>query len=178
MFDIPYSGAGVACLGLCYNKGLVRAIAESFEVPVPLETYFNPAGQAGTIPSVFPALIKPNYGYSSIGITKDAVVHTWEQAINYLSNLREQMPGRPILIQEFLTGPEYSIGIIGNPGLAFRVLPPLEVDYSRLDTELPQLLAYESKWLPDSPYWTQIGYREAQLDEDTRRKMIDYSSVL
>jgi D-alanine-D-alanine ligase len=178
MFDIPYSGAGVASLGLCYNKALVRGVAESLDIPVPLETYFNPDDQAATIPSVFPALIKPNYGDSSIGITKDAVVHTWEQAINYLSNLREQMPGRPILIQEFLTGPEYSIGIIGNPGLALRVLPALEVDYSRLDPELPQLLAYESKWLPDSPYWTQIGYREAQLDEDTRRKMIDYSNVL
>jgi len=178
MFDIPYTGAGVASLGLCYNKALVRGIAESLDIPVPLETYFNPDDQAATIPSVFPALIKPNYGDSSIGITKDAVVHTWEQAINYLSNLREQMPGRPILIQEFLTGPEYSIGIIGNPGQAFRVLPPLEVDYSRLDADLPQLLSYESKWVPESPYWTQIGYREAQLDEELRRKMIDYSTVL
>jgi hypothetical protein len=26
------------------------------------------------------------------------------------------MPGYPILIQEFVTGPEYSIGNIGNPG--------------------------------------------------------------
>src|SRR5882724_949818 len=88
------------------------------------------------------------------------------------------MPGRPILIQEFLTGPEYSIGIIGNPGQAFRVLPALEVDYSRLDPDLPRLLPYESKWVPESPYWTQIGYREAQLDEDLRRKMVDYSNLL
>lgn len=178
MLDIPYTGAGVACLGLCYNKALVRGVAESLDIPVPLETYFNPDDQAATIPSVFPALIKPNYGDSSLGITKDAVVHTWEQAINYLSSLRELMPGRPILIQEFLTGPEYSIGVVGNPGLAYRVLPALEVDYSRLDPDLPQLLSYESKWIPDSPYWSQIGYREAQLDEDTRRKMIDYSNVL
>jgi D-alanine-D-alanine ligase len=178
MLDIPYSGAGPNSLGICYNKALVRAIAASVDVPVPLETYFNSDDQAATIPSVFPALIKPNYGDSSIGITQEAVVYTWEQAINYLSKLREQMPGRPILIQEFLTGPEYSIGIIGNPGLASRALPPLEVDYSRLDRELPQLLAYESKWIPDSPYWSQISYREAQLDEDTRRKLVDYSNIL
>ncbi|HYM04136.1 MAG TPA: methyltransferase domain-containing protein, partial [Stellaceae bacterium] len=110
MLDIPYSGAGPGCLSLCYNKALVRAIAASLDVPVPLETYFSSDDQAATIPSVFPALIKPNYGDSSIGITQDAVVYTWEQAINYLSGLREQMPGRPILIQEFLTGSEYSIG--------------------------------------------------------------------
>ncbi|MBV9858695.1 MAG: methyltransferase domain-containing protein [Alphaproteobacteria bacterium] len=178
MLDIPYSGAGPACLGLCYNKSLVRGIAEATDVPVPAETYFNSDDQAATIPSVFPALIKPNFGDSSIGITQNAVVHTWEQAIAYLGRLREQMPGRPILIQEFLTGAEYSIGVIGNPGLGYTVLPTLEVDYSGLDGNLPRLLAYESKWLPDSPYWTQITYREARLDEDARRKMVDYSNIL
>jgi D-alanine-D-alanine ligase len=178
MLDIPYSGAGPACLGLCYNKSLVRGIAQAIDVPVPAETYFNSDDLAATIPSVFPALIKPNYGDSSIGITKDAVVHTWEEAITCLGRLRAQMPGCPILIQEFLTGPEYSVGIIGNPGQGYRVLPPLEVDYSRLDPALPQLLPYESKWIPDSPYWTQISYREARLDEEARRKMIDYSNIL
>jgi D-alanine-D-alanine ligase len=178
MLRIPYSGAGPSCLGFCYNKSLVRAVAETLEIPVPAETYFSADDQAATIPSVFPALIKPNYGDSSVGITQEAVVHTWEQAINYLSKLREQMPGRPILLQEFLTGTEYTVGIIGNAGLAYRVLPVLEVDYSNLDPELPQLLGYESKWLPDSPYWSQISYREAQLDEDTRRKLVDYSNLL
>ena len=178
MLDIPYSGAGPACLGLCYNKSLVRGIAQAIDVPVPAETYFNSDDLAATIPSVFPALIKPNYGDSSIGITKDAVVHTWEEAITCLGRLRAQMPGCPILIQEFLTGPEYSVGIIGNPGQGYRVLPPLEVDYSRLDPALPQLLPYESKWIPDSPYWMQISYREARLDEEGRRKMIDYSNIL
>jgi D-alanine-D-alanine ligase len=176
--DIPYSGAGPACLGICFNKSLVRGVAQAIDVPVPAETYFNSDDLAATIPSVFPALIKPNFGDSSIGITKDAVVHTWEEAITCLGRLREQMPRCPILIQEFLTGPEYSIGIIGNPGLGYRVLPPLEVDYSRLDPELPRLLPYESKWIPDSPYWSQIGYREARLDEETRRKIIDYANIL
>jgi D-alanine-D-alanine ligase len=176
--DIPYSGAGPSCLGLCYNKALVRGIAQSLDVPVPAETYFNSDDLAATIPSVFPALIKPNYGDSSIGIGKDAVVHSWEEAIACLGRLREQMPLCPILIQEFLTGSEYSIGIVGNPGQSCRVLPPLEVDYSRLDPGLPRLLPYESKWVPESPYWSQISYREARLDEESRRKIADYASIL
>ncbi len=176
--DIPYSGAGPSCLGLCYNKSLVRGIAQAIDVPVPAETYFNSDDLAATIPSVFPALIKPNYGDSSIGIGKDAVVHSWEEAIACLGRLREQIPLCPILIQEFLTGPEYSIGIVGNPGQGYRVLPPLEVDYSRLDPGLPRLLPYELKWVPESPYWSQISYREARLDEDARRKIIDYANIL
>ena len=178
MLDIPYSGAGPACLGLCYNKSLVRGIAQAIDVPVPAETYFNADDLAATIPSVFPALIKPNFGDLSIGIGQDAIVHSWEEAIARLDRLRKAMPGCPILIQEFLPGPEYSVGIIGNPGQDYRVLPPLEVDYSRLDPALPRLLPYESKWVPTSPYWLQIGYRKARLDEEARRKLVDYANIL
>jgi hypothetical protein len=83
MLGIPYSGAGPACLGACYNKSLVLAAAEAVDVPVPAETYCNSDDLAATIPSsVFPALIKPNFGDSSIGITRDAVVHTWRRHRN------------------------------------------------------------------------------------------------
>lgn len=178
MMGIPYTGAGPGCLGLCYNKSLVRAIASTLDIPVPLETYFDPDDQSATIPSTFPALIKPNFGDSSLGITVDSVVHTSQGLIAYVRKLQETLPGRPILIQEFLEGTEYSIGIVGNPGLTYRFLPALEVDYSGLQEGLPKILGYESKWLPDSPYWTQISYQEAQLDEETLRKLQDYSSQL
>lgn len=178
MHGVPYTGAGPTCLGLCYNKSHVRAIARSLDVPVPLETYFNPDDQSANLPSVFPALVKPNYGDSSIGITQDAVVGSPQELISYLKRLREMLPGCPVLIQEFLTGPEYSVGVVGNPGLNYTILPPLQVDYSRLAEGLPRILGYESKWLPDSPYWTDIKHHEARIDEETRRKLFDYSNIL
>jgi D-alanine-D-alanine ligase len=98
--------------------------------------------------------------------------------LSYLDSLRAELPGRAVLIQEFLPGQEYSVGIIGNPGLTYRILPPLEVDYSGLDPTLPPILGYESKWEPDSPYWTQIHHHEARIDEETRRTLFDYSNKL
>lgn len=95
-----------------------------------------------------------------------------------LEEMRAEFPGRPLLIQEFLTGPEYSVGMIGNPGQSYQFLPVLEVDYSGLDAGLPRILGYESKWLPDSPYWTQIRYHAAELDDDTTRRLYDWSSLL
>lgn len=178
MLGIPYSGAGPVCLGLCYNKSIVRSIAASLDIPVPLETYFDPADSSANLPSVFPALVKPNCGDSSIGITAEAVVHTPQQLVEYVDVIRDQLPGRPILIQEFLSGPEYSIGVIGNPGLSYRILPPLEVDYSGLDSHLPRILGYESKWDPTSPYWTQIKHHEARIDEVTRARLFDYSNAM
>ena len=177
-FDLRYTGAGPACLGLCYDKGLVRAIAESMDIPVPLETYINPDDRTATIPSVLPAMIKPATGDSSIGITQDAVVHTPEEALRYVGKLRETMPERAILVQEYLTGDEYTVGLIGNPGIRLDALPILMVDYSKLPADLPKILSYESKWQPDSPYWTEIGYKEALLPDNTRRDLVDRSMRL
>lgn len=177
MLNIPYSGAGPACLALCYNKALVRAIASSFDVPVPLETYYMPSDQAAHIPHIFPAIIKPNFGDSSIGITQHAVVQNAEELINYINFLNEELPGTPLLIQEYLAGAEYSVGILGNPG-KLEALPLLEVDYSSLPSDLPKILSYESKWLPESPYWNQIKYKEAELSDEISRKLVDYSNLM
>ncbi len=177
MLGIPYSGAAPACLALCYNKSIVRSVAQSMDIPVPLETYFDPKDQAATVPSILPALIKPNLGDSSIGITQNAVVHTPEELVDYLEELKKTLPNTAILIQEYLSGEEYSVGVIGNPG-NFLVLPILAVDYSNLEPSLPKILGYESKWKPDSPYWNKIKYTRAKLELDLERKLSDYSTML
>ena len=116
-------------------------------------------------------------GDSSIGITKDAVVHNPTAFVTYLDHLKSLLPNTPILVQEYLPGHEYSVGIIGNPGNYF-VLPILMVDYTHLPDDLPEILGYESKWLPDSPYWNNIRYVQATLNVDIERQLTDYSMLL
>jgi len=178
LFGIPYTGAGTVSLGLCYNKALVRAVAQTLDIPVPLESFYGTDDMSATIPSVFPALVKPNQGDSSMGITKNAVVHNTEELMGYLEWLHTTYGRQEILIQEFLSGREFSVGVIGNPGSIYKVLPVLEVDYSRLPSELPHILSYESKWHPESPYWTDIRYRQADLSPDQERNLFDYSNRL
>ncbi len=178
LLEIPYTGAGPTCLGMCYDKSLVRALASAHGVPVPRETYFDMTQQAGEIPSLFPALIKPNRADGSVGITTGSVVYDAEEAIAYLNTLRKTVPGRDALIQEYLTGAEYSVGLVGNPGLGFTVLPPLEVDYSHLDPELPRILSFESKFDPTSPYFNEIKYKRAEITESVRRRLADYARIL
>lgn len=177
-FELPYTGAAPGCLAICYDKGLVRALAQQLDIPVPHESYVRSSDQGATLPSVFPALLKPNFGDSSEGITRHSVVEDELTLLKQLGYLHAQFPERPVLVQEFLPGREFSVGLIGNPDLDLRALPLLEVDYGGLDPELPEILGYESKWLPDSPYWTQIRYREADLGDDDRTQMIDYASRL
>jgi D-alanine-D-alanine ligase len=83
------------------------------------------------------------------------------------------LPGRDVLIQEYLPGPEYGIGLIGNPETDLQALPALEVDFSRLPAGLNPILSYESKAIPDSPYWTEIRFRRAALDAATEARLAD-----
>ncbi len=178
LHDIPYSGAAPQAMVLCFDKQAVRLIAQTLGVEVPQEVWL-PAGAApDALPEIFPALLKPNLADGSVGITRDAVVHDAAEARKYLDFLGRELPGRDVLWQEYLSGPEYGIGLIGNPGTNLTALPTLEVDFSRLPAGLNPILSFESKADPNSPYWTVIGFERARLDEATEQRIGAWSRML
>jgi hypothetical protein len=67
---------------------------------------------------------------------------------------------KEFIVQEYLTGTEYSVGMIGNPETGFHFLPILQVDYCKVvkNYGLQPILGWESKWDPDSPYWSEVDY--------------------
>jgi D-alanine-D-alanine ligase len=162
LHGIAYSGATPACMAICYDKQIVRLVAQALGIPVPRETFLAPGARLDPAALTLPALIKPNQADGSVGITKDAVVRTPAEAEAYLAWLQAELPGRAVLVQEYLPGPEYGIGLIGNPGDELVALPMLEVDYTRLPAGLAPILSFESKALPDSPYWTEIKFKPAE----------------
>jgi D-alanine-D-alanine ligase len=175
---VPYSGAPPACLALCYDKAAVRGVAAGLGVLVPDERFVRPDEPAeAALPERLPVLVKPNRGDGSIGITQRAVARTPEEALACVERLRAAEPACEVLVQEFLEGAEYGIGLIGNPG-GFRVLPPMEVDFSRLPEGLPPILSYESKADPESPYYTDIDYRQAKLEPEVLEEMVARSERL
>jgi D-alanine-D-alanine ligase len=178
ILGIPYTGAGPACLTLCYDKAAVRGLAAAIGIAVPDEVFIAADDPLKTIQPPFPALIKPCLGDNSVGIDERSVVATPVAAREVVNRLRRALPGRPLLAQEFLGGAEYTVGVIGNPDGEFDLLPILEVDYSRLDAALPRILAYASKFQPESPYATAIAYRKADLSVETERRLADQTKRL
>jgi D-alanine-D-alanine ligase len=178
MLGVAYSGAPPAAMAICYDKQIVRLLAEALGIPVPREIYL-PAGSGLDEAEIeLPALIKPNQADGSVGITKDAVVRTRADANDYLDWLRRELPGRAVLIQEYLPGPEYGVGLIGNPEHGLAALPALEVDFSPLPAGCDPILSFESKALPDSPYWTDIKFRQAEADLATLDEIADHAKLL
>lgn len=173
MLQLPYSGGGPQCLAYCYDKSLVRGAADEMGIPVP-EAYFIRAEDSSfELPFGFPVIIKPNFGDSSFGITQRSVAYSAEELLNAITAIRARFGyDKPMLVEEFLTGADLSVGIIGNPPEDYQVLPIVEEDYSVLPPGLPRICGYEAKWSPDSPYW-QLRSVPADLDPAVQTTIVE-----
>ena len=170
LLNMAYSGGTPQCLSYCYDKSLIRGIAQEMDIPVPRAFVIKPEDiQFVEFPLTFPVIVKPNFGDSSFGITQNSVCHELMALKSAIVNIREQFGyNSPILVEEFLSGKDISVGIIGNPPASYSILPVIEEDYSALPEGLPQICGYEAKWDPGSPYW-KIKSVPANLSEDVER---------
>jgi len=169
MLGIDYTGGNPQCLAYCYDKSLIRGLAQEMDIPVADAYLVKPEDTAFidiTIP--FPVIIKPNVGDSSFGITRHCVCNNVTELDRAIQDSRTQFGYRcPVLIEQFLTGKDISVGIIGNPETDIEFLPIIEEDYSALPPEFPRICGYEAKWDPSSPYWN-IRSIPADLPESTK----------
>jgi D-alanine-D-alanine ligase len=178
MLQFPYTGAGPQALAKCFDKSLVRGIARELGVPVPRGIFVHPWDRVYDVPFGFPVIIKPNFGDSSIGITQKSVAWTAEELSNAILTIRSQLGSDvSLLAEEFCTGKDITVGIIGNPPAPCSVLPVIEEDYSSLPPGLPRICGYEAKWIPESPYW-QLASKPADLTPEAEKLVVRCSLLL
>ncbi len=173
MLNIPYSGSGSQCLAYCYDKSLVRGIAKEMDIAVPEAFFLKPQDTILDIAFDFPVIVKPNFGDSSFGITEKSVAYNVEELMDAISRIRDIYGyDKPILVEEFLTGKDLSVGIIGNPPNDYTIFPIIQEDYSSLPEGLPRICGYEAKWLPGSPYF-QLKSIAADLPYEVEKSVTD-----
>lgn len=178
MLGITCTGADPAAMALSADKALVSLAAARMGIAVPNETFVDLTADPLVLPATYPAMIKPNSSGGSFGIVEDCVVHDDAAAETYLRWLAGELDRPEAVIQDFLTGREFTVGLIGNPDTGFTVLPPLEVDFSDLDPELLPIQSYGWKADPESPYLDQVRLCRAEIDEITYSQLVDASAKL
>lgn len=178
MLKIPYTGSNPQTLAYCYDKSLIRGIATEIGVPVADAFVITADENLFELNIPFPVIAKPNFGDSSFGITQKNVANTIEELSDAILRIRKQFGyTKPILVEEFLTGAELSVGIIGNLQ-NYTVLPIIEEDYSDLPAHLPKICGYEAKWLKDSPYMQTLKSIPANIDVGTEQDLVNHSLKL
>lgn len=178
ILNIPYSGSNPQTLAYCYDKSLIRGIATEIGVPVADAFVITADEKLFELDIPFPVIAKPNFGDSSFGITQKNVAESVDELAQAILQIRKQYgDNKPILVEEFLTGAEISVGIIGNT-TNYTVLPVIEEDYSDLPEHLPRICGYEAKWLPDSPYMQFLKSIPASLPAKTEQELIHHSLQL
>jgi len=79
----------------------------------------------------------------------------------------------PVIIEQFLTGREFTVGVLGNPP-DLEILPIVEIDLSQLPPGANPVYSYEAKWVwdqPDKPL--EIFHCPADLSLDLKNRIED-----
>ena len=140
-----FTGAGSQSLTLGQDKPRVKRLLHKRQIPTPTwQVYLSTRKINWTR---FPAIVKLAYEHCSYGITRESVVQSTSELVRRIQYVINEMH-QPALVEEFIDGREFHVGVIGNGTL--RVLPPAEIDYSSFDDIHDRLCTYESNYDPTS----------------------------
>ena len=125
MLKLPYTSCDAATSALTFNKRYTVAVAAFGGIHVAKSIHLfkhTPVSPAEILQSLsLPVFVKPNNGGSSIGMSKVNVADELAPALEKAFQEDDQ-----ILIEEFISGREFTIGVFKNKGV-IQVLPITEI---------------------------------------------------
>jgi len=136
-----YTGANTQALILSQDKVQVKQVLKEQGIPVPTWQVYTSTKSAEW--SHFPAIVKPAFEHCSFGITRESVVQSNEELKKRVGYVLDEL-NQPAIVERFIDGREFHIGVIGNDGLT--ALPPAEIDYSSFKDIHDRLCTYESNF--------------------------------
>ncbi len=156
MMGFPMTGSPALALGLSRYKYMSLSMLQGAGVPIPSETtLIERIRELHGREWHFPLIVHASQEHAGIGLDRHSVVTTKaalkEKVREILKTYRQ-----PALVQQFLPGREFNVGVIG--GKKLRVMPLAEVDYSELPEAIPPIMSYAAKWLN-----TTVEYQKTRV---------------
>jgi len=148
-----FTGASSAALKLAGDKRRVKRVLRRDGIPTPAWQVCRFPAEAAAWDS-YPAIVKPAFEHSSIGLDRGSVVLTRGELIARMRYVFEKM-AQPVLVEEFIDGREFHVPVWGNARV--EVLPAVEMDFSFFSDVRDRLCTYEAKFHPDSVPYQKTG---------------------
>jgi D-alanine-D-alanine ligase len=125
LLGIPFTGSDALTLAVTLDKAVARRLV-SPEVPVARGALVETeADEVELLTLQYPVIVKPNDEGSSKGIRENALVFNFDAAGERCRFLRARYCC-PVLVEEFLSGMEVTVGVAGN-GRRARILGMMEI---------------------------------------------------
>lgn len=125
-YRIPYVFSGPVVMGVSLNKYLTRLVVAAAGVPVCPGIIAVSAANLDDLSSLeFPLFVKPVAEGTGKGITSRNVVRDRDSLIRLVTELLD-IYKQPVLIEEYLPGREFTVGVTGH-GAAAKVTGGMEV---------------------------------------------------
>ncbi len=125
-YRIPYVFSGPVVMGVSLNKYLTRLVVEAAGVPVCPGIIANSVHDLDDLSSLeFPLFVKPVAEGTGKGITTRSIVRDRESLAALVSELLTAY-NQPVLVEEYLPGREFTVGVTGN-GADAKVTGGMEV---------------------------------------------------
>jgi D-alanine-D-alanine ligase len=141
---IPYTGCSHQVLCLARSKHLTKHLLAGAGLPTP-EFFVVHALPIPPCTLGWPVIVKPAEQDASIGVDQGSVVTNLESLTGRVAYLLEQY-GPPVLVEEFIPGREFNVGVIQMPDL--RVLPISEIAFVEKKPGYWPIVTYDAKWNP------------------------------
>jgi len=125
MAGVPFVGADALTLGLTLDKVMAKKIFIAENIPTP--KFFEVASPEALLNidhCKFPLIVKPRFEGSSKGLSENSRVEDFDglkQQVEYITKTYKQ----PALIEEFISGQEFTVAIVGND--APEVMPVVQI---------------------------------------------------
>jgi D-alanine-D-alanine ligase len=146
LLDLRYTGSSPAGLILAGDKTLTKKVLAFHGIQsAKFATMYR--GQSDWVGDInFPLLVKPPQEDASLGITQKSVVNDVKELLDVISSTQREYQS-PVLVEEFIDGREFYVGVIGNSKV--EALPIVELDFSKFPAGLPKIASWEAKWGDD-----------------------------
>jgi len=173
---IPFSGSDETTLAVSLDKALAKRLLSTFRINTPAYQYLKTPVFHRDETLRFPLIVKPDSEGSGKGITELAVVSD-ESQLNRVLSRNFSLYGEPMLLEEYIPGREFTVGILGN-GTLTTVFEPMEICYLHADGK-ERIYSYKVK----KNYKQYVEYRcppdlDSKLCEQMKRSARDIYDAL
>lgn len=154
LLQIPYIGSDSFTLALCRDKIKVKKLLNFHDIPTPKWDYFYDVNDEIRSDLKYPLIVKPGLADDSIGISNQSVVKNQEQLRQQLKKIIEEL-NMPAVVEEYITGDEFRVSILGNDESDLRVLPLSRSIFKNLPIDYWHIYTRSAK-ISDDPIYNNV----------------------